>query len=110
MNSKKITGHTKAWVSSRYGFDRMEQEIAAGRNDNAVNQLSFTNSDMSDCYGWVEVGVATVTVEFFPSDQIVAKQVEELREQLRQHRIRAHEAEQAILAQISKLQAIEVAA
>lgn len=61
---------------------------------------------MSSVKDWTEVGVVSVTVEFFPREAIVSKQIEGLREQLRQHRINAERAEQAILSQISKLTAI----
>lgn len=107
MTTQKFTGHVKAWTTSKWhDFGVVQSTIAAGENDKAASELGYTNHDMSGSDDWVEVGIATITVEFFPADKIVAKQVEGLHEQLRQHRIRAHEAEQAILSQISKLQAL----
>jgi len=87
-------------------FDHVANSIKDGKNDQALAALWFGNHDMSKAKDWHEVGVATITVDFFPREAIVSKQIEGLREQLRQHRINAEQAEQAILSQISKLLAI----
>lgn len=105
MSVQKITGHVKAWASVGWAAQRLNDHIKAGEIDDATAVMTYTNLDMSD-NGYIEVGIATITVEFYPREQIVAKQVDGLREQLRQHRIKAHQAEQAILEQISKLQAL----
>lgn len=102
----KIKGTVKAWQTSKYSdFDAICNR-AKNDADEAISMIAYSNSDMSIHSGWVEIGVATITVEFFHREAIVAKQVEGLREQLRQHRINAEQAEQAILSQISKLTAI----
>lgn len=107
MEIKKFTGYTKVWTSSKWADYGYVQGLAAdGNNDEAASRLSFTNNDMSDATDWTEVGIATITVEFYPREQIIAKQIDGLREQLRRHRINAHLSEQAILEQISKLQAL----
>ena len=104
----KVTGHLKAWTTNAWdNYDRVQEHADKGENDEVVNLLSFSMCDMSHVTNWTEVGVATITVEFYPREQVVAKQIEGLSEQLRQHRIKAHEAEQAILSQISKLTAID---
>jgi len=103
----RVKGTVKAWTTSQW-FDiaHIENLVKDDQGDDAAQKLSYTNSDMSDTADWVEVGIATITVEFFPREAIVSKQIEGLREQLRQHRINAEQAEQAILSQISKLTAI----
>lgn len=67
-------------------------------------QVFITDERMRDV--WIELGVATVTVDCYPRAAITAKQVDILREQLRQHRVEAEQAEQTILAQISNLLAL----
>lgn len=108
METKRITGHLNAFTTGSYRgtFDDVLDAAQRGNNDNAVNMLSFSSTDMESASDWTMVGVATITVKFFPREQIVAREVESLREQLRQHRIKAHADEQALLDQISKLQAI----
>jgi len=103
----RVKGTVKAWTASNYqDFDYVAQAIKDGKSDQAFDALWFRNHDMSSVKDWTEVGIATITVEFFPREAIVSKQIEGLREQLRQHRINAEQAEQAILSQISKLTAI----
>lgn len=108
MKTNRITGHLNVFTTGSYRgtFDDVLQAAASGDHDRAVKMLGFSTTDMSSCENWTMVGIATITVEFFPREQIVAREVESLREQLREHRIRAHAAEQALLDKISKLQAI----
>lgn len=103
----KVKGTVKAWTTSTWNdFDHVMGLIKDGGNDEACHVLGYSNGDMSGTGNWTEVGIATITVEFFPREAIVSKQIEGLREQLRQHRVNAEQAEQAILSQISKLTAI----
>ena len=103
----RVKGTAKVWVvDHKMSYDQIEQMHKDGNNDDAVCGLVFNNADMDGVGGWIESGVATITVDFFPREAIVSKQIEGLREQLRQHRINAEQAEQAILSQISKLTAI----
>lgn len=103
----KVKGTAKAWTTSNWsGFDHIETLIKNGRNDDAATGMAYSNNDMSHVKEWTEVGIATITVEFFPREAIVSKQIEGLREQLRQHRVNAELAERAILDQISNLTAI----
>jgi hypothetical protein len=103
----KLKGTVKAWTTSRHkDFDFVSHLIKEGKKDEACSALFYSNSDMEGVDGWVEVGVATITVELFQRDYIVANQVNALREQLRQHRLEADLAEQALLSEIRKLTAI----
>jgi hypothetical protein len=103
----KVKGTVKAWTTSSWqDFDYVMGLVKNGKNDEACNVLCYSNNNMDGSGGWTEVGVATITVDFFPREAIVSKQIEGLREQLRQHRVNAELAEQAILSQISKLTAI----
>jgi hypothetical protein len=103
----KLKGTVKAWMVSRVlDHDHVHRLVNEGKNDEAFELLFYSSSDMSECAGWREVGVASVTVELLQPDSIVANKVNALREQLRQHRLNAEQEEQAILSQISKLTAI----
>jgi len=104
--NRKFTGHVKAWASGSYFADRLKDRSKFGTAEEVVGTVNYTDCDMSE-HGWIEVGVATITIELYPNDVIVGKQLDALREELRQHRINSHNAEQAILEKISKLQAIE---
>lgn len=103
----KVKGTVKAWTTgSFHDFDEIAELSQKGKNDAAIGGMQFTHHDMSKHPTWIEVGIATITVEFFSREAIVSKQIEGLREQLRQHRVNAENAEQAILSQISNLMAI----
>lgn len=103
----KVKGTVRAWTTEYSAqFDEIGKIIQAKEFYKAVGCMAYLNSDMSHVKGWTEVGIATITVEFFPREAIVSKQIEGLREQLRQHRVNAENAEQAILSQISNLMAI----
>jgi hypothetical protein len=65
---------------------------------------------MSNTDGWVEVGMATITVTLHPRDELVAKELEALSTQLQKVRAENQQRENAILDRISKLQALEHAA
>lgn len=102
----RVKGTVKVWTTGGYAdFDYVSDLIKNGDNDRACSILGYSNANMSGT-SWAEVGVATITVEFFHREAIVSKQIEGLREQLRQHRVNAEMAERAILDQISNLTAI----
>lgn len=56
--------------------------------------------------GYVHIGTATVTLEIHSEDKIVAGQIKALNAQLKAVRAEAQQKENAILLQISKLQAL----
>ena len=102
----KFTGKTKVWVTT-YG-DSIENVIHAvneGENDLAVCCLTYTDMDMSAA-DWVEVGEAEVTVTLKPREQLQEKELEGLKQQLKQVRADNVMRENLILDRISKLQAI----
>ena len=107
----KITGTSKAWTTSKWrSIDDVQRLISEGKLDEAVNELSFSRSDMSDVEDWVEVGVAEITVTFFAREQVVAKELKGLNAQLEKVRAENHMRENLILDRISKLQALEYTA
>ena len=56
--------------------------------------------------GYVHIGTATVTLEIHSQDKIVADQIKALNDQLQAVRAESQQKENAILLQISKLQAL----
>lgn len=56
--------------------------------------------------GYVHIGMATVTLEIHSQDKIVAGQIKALNDQLQAVRAESQQKENAILLQISKLQAL----
>ncbi len=102
----QVKGTVKAWATYSNSFDVLQDKVRRGDVEDACGSMQYTNQDMSTNTNWVEVGIATITVEFFPREAIVSKQLDGLREQLRQHLINAELGKQAIEAQISKLTAI----
>jgi hypothetical protein len=103
----KFTGTTKAWTTSQWrDVEHILQTIKGGEFDEAASELTYINHDMSDTEGWVEVGVATITVTFYPRDELVAKELDGLNTQLQKVRAENQQRENAILDRISKLQAI----
>lgn len=56
--------------------------------------------------GYVHIGTATVTLEIHSQDKIVADQIKAMNAQLQAVRAESQQKENAILLQISKLQAL----
>ena len=107
----KITGTAKAWTTSKWmGIDQINHMISEGNKDKVVDAISYSNHDMSNSEDWVEVGIAEITVTFYPRDAVVAKELEGLNTQLQKVRAENHMRENAILDRISKLQALEFTA
>lgn len=104
----KITGTAKAWTTSKWrGIDEINHMIAESKNDEAISGMTYINHDMSGIEEWTEVGIAEITVTFYPREDVVAKELEGLNKQLEKMRAENHMRENLILDRISKLQALE---
>lgn len=102
-----FTGTVKVWTTCKWHDIRYVTDcLAQGKTEDLVSELTYTNHDMSDCEYWAEVGVATITVTLHTLDVIASKELEALNAQLQKVRAENQERENAILDQISKLQAI----
>ena len=107
----KITGTAKAWTTSKWRWiEEINHMIAEGENDEVISGLAYINHDMSGTEEWAEVGIAEITVTFYPRDTVVAKELKGLNTQLQKVRAENHMRENAILDRISKLQALEFTA
>ena len=101
-----FTGKTKVWVTTYgYSIDDVIHTVNEGDDVSAVSMLTYNDTDMSDT-GWVEVGEAEITVTLKPRDQFQEKELEKLKQQLKQVRADNVMRENLILDRISKLQAI----
>lgn len=107
MSTNQFTGTTKVWLSSSHkSIQELEALVRNGETGRAVNYLSTADSDMSSV-GWVQVGTASITVKLLDTSTVVEHQVAALKKELQEVRAEAQMKENAILARISKLQAIE---
>jgi hypothetical protein len=103
----KFTGTTKAWTTSTWhNIDHVLETVKQEHLNEAADELSFTNNNMSHIEDWTEVGIAEITVTFYPRDTVVAKELDGLNTQLQKVRAENQQRENAILDRISKLQAI----
>jgi hypothetical protein len=104
----KITGTTKAWTTSKWrGIKEINHMISEGNNDEAIDGMTYLSHDMSSVEEWTEVGIAEITVNFYPRETVVAKELDGLNTQLQKVRAENQQRENAILDRISKLQALE---
>ena len=107
-NPVQFTGTAKVWTTSEWrGIESVLHTVKGGNLDQAVSDMTYINHDMSATEGWVEVGVATITVTLHPREELVAKELEGLNTQLQKIRAENQQRENAILDRISKLQALE---
>lgn len=110
-NPIQFTGTAKTWTTSKWrNIDHILHAVKEGKLDEAVSDMSYINHDMSGTEDWTEVGIATITVTFYPQEDIVAKELEGLNAQLQKVRADNAMRENAILDRISKLQALEYTA
>jgi hypothetical protein len=100
-----ITATVAAWLSNNRNPVDLIDAIERGDYRDAVQQICITTSDMKSL-GWTHVGDAEVTLHMLPRDEAVAKAVEGLQQKLAEEKAENHKRRQAILAQISKLQAL----
>jgi hypothetical protein len=103
----QFTGTTKAWTTSHWqGIDTILHMVKEGKLNEAAAAMMYINQDMSDSEGWAEVGVATITVELYPREELVSKELDGLKVQLEKVRADNQQRENAILDRISKLLAV----
>lgn len=103
----QFTGVTKAWTTSTWqGIDTILHMVKEGKANEAAAAMMYINHDMSDSDGWAEVGLATITIELYPREELVAKELEGLNLQLQKVRVENQRRENAILDRIGNLLAV----
>jgi len=106
----QATTTLKAWKTCNWRdldwYTERLQSGSKGAVEEALGSMMYTNSDMSDCDGWAEIGIAQVSVVFHPREDIATKELDILNKKLQEVRAENQQRENAILERISKLQAI----
>ena len=104
-----ITATVAAWVSTGYSQKELMRHIERGDAVRAVSTLvTWGGTDEKEFGGdYIRVGEADVTVRLIPKDEQVRAMVQTLQAQLEKNRAEWLERQQAILAEISKLSALE---
>lgn len=110
MNEKsspiKMKSTLNAWISDDWGMGSLLKALKDGDEKSAVQSMSYYRSETMESQGWVRVGMATVEVEIFPTDQLQNQQLATLTAQLEKERAESQVRQNAILDRISKLQAL----
>jgi hypothetical protein len=100
----QIKGQLKAMVSLPYGLNDLKRRIDDGETgDRILGGMVFYHKPFD---GYVEVGEATIEVTLHSSEVIAASQLDSLKAKLQEVRAENQQRENAILDQISKLQAL----
>lgn len=99
------------WAFKGYGIRDLLNALEKGDSLKAVQALSFYGPpDLEEFSDWIRVGEAEVTLHLVSRDEQVSLAVQALQNQLAEERVKWHERQEAILAEISKLSAIEYVA
>lgn len=101
----RITATVPAWLPSYRNPVELLDTIQDGQPVDAIQMIAFAPVDMSGS-GWVQVGSADVTLTIASRDEAIAQAVSVLNAKLQEERAESQRRQQAILAQISKLQAL----
>jgi hypothetical protein len=111
MNAQPITitATVACWISKdSYSLRRLGEGVDEGDGVEVVEALAFYGKpDRVEFGEWVRAGEADVTVRLIPKDQQTRLAVQALEAQLAEERVKWHQRQEAILAEIHKLQAIE---
>lgn len=108
MKTKKVYGQPRTvkgvnvWIT-----EHTRPECLKSESDVTFMQtITLSTHDMRSC-GWTKVGVASITVELIDEKKLIDSKVESLQAQLAKDRADSEVRQNAILLQISKLQALE---
>jgi hypothetical protein len=103
-----ITATMAVWMNDYHTPAELLQHIERGDNVAAVGILSlYGPPDRKTFCDYTRMGEADVTLRLLPRDEQTKLAVQKLNQKLEDLRSRYMEAQSQILAQISKLQAIE---
>lgn len=103
----KIEIAASAYTISKYDMNRFIGCMKDGDTEQAGHCLSFTPHDMTGISDWVKVGKAHITIELLDAKEIQNEQLASLQAKLQKERADSQVRQNAILEQISKLQALE---
>lgn len=103
-NDLQITYTAHAWADTSYG--RTVDQTLSGNAKPMLSTQGPGTGSYFESEGYAYIGIAQVTVEVNSPDQIVMDQIKGLNAQLESVRAESQQKENAILLQISKLQAL----
>lgn len=99
----QITYTSYAYFDPKY---TQLDNILKGKDTPMLTSREPGSGGYLECDGYVHIGTATVTLGIHSQDKIVADQIKALNYQLQAVRAESQQNENAILLQISKLQAL----
>ena len=103
-----ITATVAVWMSEYHTPAELMQYIERGDGAGAMSTLTlYGPPDKKSFCEYARMGEADVTLRLLPRDTQVRMAVQSLNEKLDQLRAAYHQKQQEILAQISKLQALD---
>jgi hypothetical protein len=106
-NPITITATLPAWVTSGRSVSRVLDYVKDGKQQTAAEAMFFTSSEMDKgSEPWTRVGEADLSIRLFSRDDLVTSQLHTLKKQLDHARAEWLTKQQALLEQISKLQAL----
>lgn len=103
-----ITATVACWGhKDAYNMRELTAALEKGDSVRAVNNLiCYGKPDMDKFADYVRMGEADVTLRLIPKDEQTRLAVQALQTQLAEERVKWHQRQEAILAEISKLQAL----
>jgi hypothetical protein len=103
----EITATVAVWLPN-YSRRDFQSILERGNSLRIIDALQFYGPpDKKDFSDYVRVGEADITVRLIPKDEQTRLMVQALQKQLTEERVKWHERQEAILAEISKLSALE---
>jgi hypothetical protein len=103
-----ITATVACWVNKDpYSQRELRASLEQGNAERVVgNLVMYGKPDRATFSDYIRVGEADVTVRMIPKDEQTRMAVQALQTQLAEERVKWHQRQEAILAEISKLQAL----
>ena len=100
----QITYTAHAWADTNFG--RTVDQTLSGKAQPMLSTQGPGNGSYFESEGYAYIGIAQVTVEVNSPDQIVMDQIKGLNAKLESVRAESQQKENAIMLQISNLQAL----
>lgn len=108
MKHIEVKATVACWITNSV-YGQREFRDALDRSDSVAiaDSIIFYGAPDKDKFGeYVRIGEADVTMRFIPKDEQTRIAVQALQTQLAEERVKWHQRQESILAEISKLQAL----
>lgn len=103
----KIETTIGAFVWTGHDAVQFAEEMRKGNTNAAASRIYYSHHDHSKSTDLVRVGTVQAVIDFLPADDVMSGQLSVLQAQLQRERADSQVRQNAILDQISKLQALE---